>query len=521
MYEHVVKRNTTRYTPDVGSRTIRPAPTLEEVKREIRAISESSTFSHSVRQTKLLEYICNKVLLGEAEHIKAATIAMEVFGRPWDFDETKDAIVRVEAHRLRRKLAKYYDEQGADDPLRIVLTPGKYIPEFQLNDVSAEQPMEPTAPSAPIHPKKFRLSLPVFSGTLLVVVAAAIAIWTVTHGRSQQVAAGTVRPQAAIPIAADPGREIRILAGRTTGTYVDRFGRTWIPDRYFAGGKAQPGPKDFFGRPPDAGLFATMRRGEFAYDVPVPAGNYELRLYWAEPIFRPAAEDNGGGENERRFNVSLNGKTVLSAFDVVADSRISPVDSCVQGRDSGAKDGLIHLRFTAELRHAFRQRVGGASGSAGAGLAIRIRAHDLSFIDHEGNVWEPDDYYVGGRLATHKPPVQGTSDPDLYAGERYGNFSYSIPVPSGKYAVTLYFAETWFHPDSTGEDKGGKGDRIFDVYCNGIALLKDLDIFGGGPFRAVTKPFTGLVRTARGNSPDLLTDEELRRGQSHRVTDEP
>src|SRR5258707_740660 len=122
----------------MASKTTGPVPSVGEVKYELQAISKSPVFSHSARQIKLLEHLCNKVLLGEAEHIKAATIAMEVFGRQWDFDESKDAIVRVEAHRLRRKLAKYYEEDGANSHIRVVLAPGGYVPEFVVNETGSE-----------------------------------------------------------------------------------------------------------------------------------------------------------------------------------------------------------------------------------------------------------------------------------------------------------------------------------------------------------------------------------------------
>src|SRR5262245_61936223 len=149
------------------------------------------------------------------------------------------------------------------------------------------------------------------------------------------------------------GPEIRILAGRTTSTYIDRFGRQWGPDRYFTGGVVEPGPQDFYGRPPDAGLFGAMRTGEFSYDVPVGPGEYELRLYWAEPIFRLANESNGGGENERRFNVSINGKALLKAFDVVADSGISPVDIRAFRSVTADRDGKVHIGFSASYGTPF------------------------------------------------------------------------------------------------------------------------------------------------------------------------
>jgi hypothetical protein len=55
----------------------------------------------------------------------------------------------------------------------------------------------------------------------------------------------------------------------------------------------------------------------------------------------------------------------------------------------------------------------------------------------------------------------------MYESERWGNFSYSVPVAEGKkYAVTLYFA---VHPNAP------SGDRVFNVFCNGRLLLQNFD----------------------------------------------
>jgi Malectin domain len=495
----------------MATRSVRPQASVEEVKRELEAIFRSPVFAHSARQTKLLEYLCNKVLLGETAHIKATTIAIEVFGRQWDFDESKDAIVRVEAHRLRRKLGKYYEGEGAKSHLRVVLPPGRYVPEFivdegqgSLETPTADPPTDdpsiprnesPRAKQTAVHPRLL-LAL-VLGGFVLAGIAGSVFVLRGAHTKE----AGPIatRPHISTAAAIPPGPEIRILAGRSNANYMDRFGRQWGPDRYFTGGAVEPGPKDFYGRPPDAGLFATMRTGEFSYDVPVAPGEYELRLYWAEPIFRLANESNGGGENERRFNVIINGKQALAAFDVVADSGTSPVDVRSFRAITPDRDGLVHIRFTASYGTPFLNGLELLPATPGRTVPVRIRAHDLSFTDHEGNVWSPDNYYIGGRLATHKQAVTGTPDPDLYGGERYGHFSYAIPVPPGKYTVTLYFAETWFRPDSDGQDHGGAGDRIFDVYCNGTTLLKDLDVFAkAGPFRAMTRAYHGIRPNGQG-----------------------
>src|SRR4051794_5415697 len=243
-----------RILTPMASKTTGPVPSVGEVKCELQAISKSAVFSHSARQIKLLEYLCNKVLLGEADHIKAATIAMEVFGRQWDFDESKDAIVRVEAHRLRRKLAKYYEEDGANSHIRVVLAPGGYVPEFVVNESEPDLPEDSLL--APDHPKDGFHSPQVVGipdeqqhrrPTLLILLTVAIflfvgaAIFITLRSRTQDATA--TLPPATQPVAQPafpPTPELRILAGQTKATYVDRFGRRWGPDRYFKGGVAEP-----------------------------------------------------------------------------------------------------------------------------------------------------------------------------------------------------------------------------------------------------------------------------------------
>ncbi len=56
---------------------------------------------------------------------------MDALGKPVDFDPKRDSIVRVEVHRLRKKIDAFYRTEGADHPLRLVIDPGKYIPRFE------------------------------------------------------------------------------------------------------------------------------------------------------------------------------------------------------------------------------------------------------------------------------------------------------------------------------------------------------------------------------------------------------
>jgi len=81
--------------------------------------------------------------------IKEYSIATQVLGRAESFDPRQDSIVRVEARKLRARLAKYYEEEGEQDPVRIEFLKGSYVPVFTcLEVVPAVSAAPPPAESA-------------------------------------------------------------------------------------------------------------------------------------------------------------------------------------------------------------------------------------------------------------------------------------------------------------------------------------------------------------------------------------
>ena len=92
----------------------------------------------------------------------------------------------------------------------------------------------------------------------------------------------------------------------------------------------------------------------------------------------------------------------------------------------------------------------------------------------DGTVWQVDNSFTGGATFDVPSPISGTTDDLLYQTERYGDFSYNIPVASACYDVTLHFAEIWF--GSVG-GPGAPGQRVFDVNIEGATELDDYDIF--------------------------------------------
>ena len=91
----------------------------------------------------------------------------------------------------------------------------------------------------------------------------------------------------------------------------------------------------------------------------------------------------------------------------------------------------------------------------------------------------------------------------LYASERWGNFSYAVPVAEGRYRVNLKFCEAHYGLHNTGI--GGLGSRVFDVYCNGVALLQEFRYFQGG----------GRRWTARGPNLRRHPSERPRQNRAH------
>src|SRR5438552_5066843 len=99
-------------------------------RREVEAVLASGIFHRGPNLAQLLRYVCAKYFEGSAEQIKEYSIAVDALGRPADFDQKRDSIVRVEAHRLRKRLREYYDAEGAGHALRIDIPPGQYAPRF-------------------------------------------------------------------------------------------------------------------------------------------------------------------------------------------------------------------------------------------------------------------------------------------------------------------------------------------------------------------------------------------------------
>jgi hypothetical protein len=114
---------------------------MSQTMSEIEQLERILTSAHLVTSPSLsrfLRYIVEETLAGRSAEIREYTLGVHVFDRGEDFNPRLDPIVRVQARNLRSRMAKYYEGPGAEDPVRIELPKGTYVPIFHRNVVDAE-----------------------------------------------------------------------------------------------------------------------------------------------------------------------------------------------------------------------------------------------------------------------------------------------------------------------------------------------------------------------------------------------
>jgi hypothetical protein len=109
----------------------------EEIHAQLTRLIRSKTFETSEVHRKLLQYLAEKAINGEADRLKEYTIGLEAFGKPSTYDPKHDSIVRLQVGRLRQKLAAYYQTESHGDPIIVNLPKGG----FKLNFEPTPQPV--------------------------------------------------------------------------------------------------------------------------------------------------------------------------------------------------------------------------------------------------------------------------------------------------------------------------------------------------------------------------------------------
>jgi Malectin domain len=487
---------------------------LDLSRAELESVLASQIFLRSPTLAHLLSYLCEKTFAGETAQIKEYAIALDVFGRRETFDQDTDSIVRVQVNRLRKRLAEYYAGEAAAHELRLSIPVGHYVPLFQeipAASTSFDKPAE--APASLIESRNDVSKLRLRTGLVLAgaVVLAILAVIGLGGLRKREKPRPPVAPNQEVqallegPVGLPVGDEVRILAG-SSRSYVDRAGKLWGPDDFFSGGKGVRSTVQHIWRTQDTNIYRSSRQGDFHYDIPLKSGVYELRLHFAETFYGPE-EVGSGGEGSRVMTASINGKLLLNDFDIVLDAGGSrTADVKVFTGISPNSDGQLHLSFSSVRGgSAMLSAIEILPGLQNNQRPVRIITRDVPYYSNDSRWWGPDTYFKGGQLSSSDDPALGADDPEMYETERWGHFSYAIPVTPGRYVATFHFIEHRFddanrdrYQDSS-EPGGEARGRLFSVFCNGKAVLQNVDLIKeAGENRPFIRKVSGLEPNAQG-----------------------
>ncbi len=293
-------------------------PISNAQRAELEAVLHSEHFTRAPRLAHLLSYLCEKLFAGEANQIKEYSVGVEVFHRGPSFDQNSDSIVRVEANRLRKRLAAYYAGDGASHRLQITIPLGQYVPEFETVPRQKGEGKPASAHSSMASRTRWLVAalalLSLGLGCALLVLRQQRQTAPVAPNQS---ASAPAESQLGPPV----GEEVRILAG-SSRSFVDHAGKLWSADTWFEGGTAVKSSVQQIWRTQNPDFYRTSRQGHFRYGIPLKKGIYELRLHFAETVYDPESTGTGG-EGSRLMTVRANGKTLLTRFDIVADAGAS------------------------------------------------------------------------------------------------------------------------------------------------------------------------------------------------------
>ncbi|HLZ51674.1 MAG TPA: hypothetical protein VKP61_13060 [Candidatus Acidoferrum sp.] len=154
----------------------------ELLLEQINRLADSHALHGSESLCKLLRYLAKHAVDHPGTPIKEFQIATEVFGRSADFDPQLDSMVRVQAGRLRSKLAEYYSSDGLDDPFVVELPKGTYLLSFHPRNSSPVKPSSGnvnglTGKEALAKSSERRWGTEVISLSIFLAAAIAVIVW--------------------------------------------------------------------------------------------------------------------------------------------------------------------------------------------------------------------------------------------------------------------------------------------------------------------------------------------------------
>src|SRR5581483_7097437 len=188
------------------------APDANAVLSELERILASPGFCRNERLSRFLRFAVERSINGCGHELKETVIATEVFGRRPDYNPKQDAIVRIEAGRLRSRLNDYYIGDGKEDAIVIEMPKGGYAPVFRrvaelpITNGQAAEASDPNAASSAGAPaarwKTILSNRLLWIGAALIFAAGAFVGMRYAHNSNAVLAASSI-----VPFTSSPGGE--------------------------------------------------------------------------------------------------------------------------------------------------------------------------------------------------------------------------------------------------------------------------------------------------------------------------
>lgn len=218
------------------TKVIRPVsqePLASEIQIALDAILSSDAFRRSKRARSLLEYLVKETQAGRGDQLKAFNIAVDVFGRDASFDSESNALVRVQAGKLRERLELYYLSEGKENTLEIHVPKGSYVATFSEKP-NTTSPQTSNAPAVVQSLLLHRFFLP-FIGVVIAIITAVY--FTLPSSPSKPVAenqapqsGNNVMAQIAFEVqsSGERGKDLSAFIKQRADKTVKRYGQLYV-----------------------------------------------------------------------------------------------------------------------------------------------------------------------------------------------------------------------------------------------------------------------------------------------------
>lgn len=193
---------------------------------------------------------------------------------------------------------------------------------------------------------------------------------------------------------------------------------------------------------------------ELTWDPPQEASSVEgYNIYHALSDDHYSSQPSKSVQGSQTTNSSVSGLSEEETYKFVATSYTA------EGEESGYSNEVLHYVSASSSNEDTEE--------SEEELVYALNSGGSEYTTASGLTFRSDENYQSGSQASTSAGIADTEEDPIYQSERYGDFSYNIPLQDGDYQVTLLFAEIyWTDPEQ----------RVFDVNIEGQERISDLDL---------------------------------------------